>query len=152
MGNQGEMTMAHENPDLDRLREILTTARTVAVVGASADPTRPSNDIARRLQAAGYRVVPINPRESEIAGEQAYPSLRDVPHPIDIVDVFRRSEDTPPIADEAVQAGAKVFWLQLGVSNEEAARRAEAGGLTVVMDRCIGRTLVELGLASPPKS
>ena len=92
----------------------------------------------RRLQQVGYRVIPVNPRETEVLGERSYPSLSDIPVPVDIVDVFRRSEETPPIADEAATIGAKVLWLQSGISSEDAATRAEAGGLTVVMDACIG--------------
>lgn len=91
----------------------------------------------RRLQQVGYRVVPVNPRETEILGERSYASLADIPHPIDIVDVFRRAEDTPAIADEAVAVGAKALWLQSGIASEEAATRASAGGLAVVMDACI---------------
>lgn len=138
--------MPHENPSLDELRAILTNAKTIAMVGASANPERESNGIMKRLQATGYRVIPVNPRETEILGEKSYASLREVPEPIDIVDVFRRAEDTPGIADEAVSAGAKAFWLQSGISNEEAAQRAKGGGLTVIMDRCIGQTLLELGI------
>jgi predicted CoA-binding protein len=138
--------MAHQNPTLEQLRDILTQARTVAMVGASANPERESHTIMKRLLAAGYHVIPVNPREAEILGKKSYPTLKDVPEKIDIVDVFRRAEDTPPIADEAVAVGAKVLWLQLGVSNDDAARRAADGGLTVVMDRCIGRTLNELGM------
>jgi hypothetical protein len=110
------------------------------MVGASSKPEKASYGIMRKLQSVGYRVIPVNPRETEVLGEQAYPSLADVPEPIDIVDVFRRAEDTPAIADEAVKVGAKVLWLQTGVASEEAAARAEAGGLTVVMDACIGST------------
>src|SRR4051812_22713329 len=94
----------------------------------------------RKLQSAGYRVIPVNPRETEILGEHSYPSLLDVPERIDIVDVFRRPEDTPSIADDAVAIGAKALWLQTGIANEDAAGRAKAGGLTVVMDACIGAT------------
>jgi len=90
------------------------------------------------LKSAGYRVIPVNPNETEVLGERAYPSLLDVPERIDIVDVFRRSEYTPAIADDAVKLGAKALWLQSGVTNEDAAARAAAGGLTVVMDACIG--------------
>jgi predicted CoA-binding protein len=132
--------MAHRNPSDQDLKQLLTNASTVAMVGASSKPDKASYGIMRKLQSVGYRVIPINPRETEVLGEHAYPSLADVPEPIDIVDVFRRAEDTPAIADEAVKVGAKVLWLQTGVVSEEAAARAEAGGLTVVMDACIGST------------
>jgi len=94
----------------------------------------------QKMQRAGYRVIPVNPREAEILGERSYASLLDVPERIDIVDVFRRAEDTPGIADEAVTIGAKALWLQTGIVNEEAAERAKKGGLAVVMDACIGAT------------
>jgi predicted CoA-binding protein len=128
------------NPSDEQLRHILTTARTIAVVGASSDPEKDSHGIMQRLQRVGYRVIPVNPNEVEVLGERAYPSLAAVPEPVDIVDVFRRSEDTPPIADEAVTIGAKVLWLQQGITSEEAAARARAGGLDVVMDACIAAT------------
>lgn len=110
------------------------------MVGASGSADKPSHGIMRQLQSAGYRVIPVNPRESEILGERSYASLLDVPERIDIVDVFRRSEDTPPIADDAVTIGAKALWLQTGISSDDAAARAEAGGLKVVMNACIGAT------------
>jgi predicted CoA-binding protein len=94
----------------------------------------------QKLQSAGYKVIPVNPKETEILGERAYPSLLDVPERVDIVDVFRRAEDTPSIADEAVKIGAKALWLQSGIANEDAAARASAGGLMVVMNTCIGAT------------
>jgi predicted CoA-binding protein len=137
--------MPHTNPSNDELRQLLTSAKTIAMVGASANPGKPSHQIMRKLQSAGYKVIPVNPTESEILGEQAYPSLLDVAEPVDIVDVFRRSEDTPSIADDAVKIGAKALWLQSGVSNEDAAERARAGGLMVVMDTCIGATHAQLG-------
>lgn len=130
--------MAHLNPSDDELKQLLTTARTIAVVGASSNPERPSHGIMKKLLAVGYQVFPVNPRETEVLGQKAYASLSAVPEKIDIVDVFRRSEETPPIADEAVAAGAKVLWMQSGVSNEETAERAKAGGLTVVMNACVG--------------
>jgi predicted CoA-binding protein len=132
--------MPHQNPTDDQLRELLTRASTIAMVGASSNPERESHGIMQKLQSVGYKVVPVNPRETEILGERSYPSLQDVPVPIDIVDVFRRSEDTPAIADEAVAVGAKALWLQSGIANDDAAARAEAAGLTVVMDTCIGAT------------
>jgi predicted CoA-binding protein len=105
-----------------------------------------SYQIAKRLKEAGYRVIPVNPREQEVLGERAYPSLSAVPGHVDIVDVFRRAEDTPPIADEAVRIGAKALWLQSGIRSEEAGARARAGGLTVVMDACIWETHARLGI------
>ena len=132
--------MAYTNPSDAELTQLLTGANTIAMVGASSNPDKSSYGIMQKLQSVGYRVIPINPRETEVLGEQAYPSLKDVPVPIDIVDVFRRSEDTPPIADEAVAIGAKALWLQSGISNEDAATRAKADGLLVVMDQCIGAT------------
>jgi predicted CoA-binding protein len=128
------------NPSDEQLRHILTTARTIAMVGASSDPEKDSHGIMQRLQRVGYRVIPVNPNEVEVLGERAYPSLAAVPEPVDIVNVFRRSEDTPPIADEAVTIGAKVLWLQQGITSEEAAARARAGGLDVVMDACLATT------------
>ncbi len=132
--------MGHTNPSDEELRKLLTNARTIAVVGASGNPERTSHGMMQRLQRVGYKVIPVNPRETEILGERSYPSLADVPVPIDIVDVFRRSEDTPAIADEAVKVGAKALWLQTGIANQDAAARAKAGGLTVVIDACIGAT------------
>jgi len=110
------------------------------MVGASSNPDKASYGIMQKLQKVGYRVIPVNPRETEILGERSYPSLADVPERIDIVDVFRRPEDAPAIADEAVAVGAKALWLQEGIVSEDAAARAKAGGLIVVMNVCIGAT------------
>jgi len=132
--------MAHVNPSDADLTRLLTDATTIAIVGASSNPEKASYGIMRKLQTAGYRVIPVNPRETEILGERSYPSLIDVPERIDIVDVFRRAEDAPSIADEAVTIGAKALWLQTGIVSEDAAARAKAGGLAVVMDACIGAT------------
>jgi len=132
--------MPHQNPSDEQLKKILTDATTIAIVGASSNPDKASHGIMQKLQKAGYRVIPVNPSESEILGERSYPSLVDVPEPIDIVDVFRRAEDTPGIADEAATIGAKVLWLQSGISSDEAAERAARGGLVTVMDTCIGAT------------
>src|SRR3954470_7674672 len=126
--------MAHQNPPDEELRRLLADARTIAVVGASSRPDRPSHGIFERLLAAGYRVIPVNPNESVVHGQQAYASLRDIPERVDIVDVFRRPEHTRAIADDAVAIGAKVLWLQSGIWNDEAAARASAAGLGVVMD------------------
>ena len=115
----------------------LSGARTVAIVGLSKDPLRPSNFIGFYLKRHGYRVVPVNPREQEILGEKSYPSLTDIPFPVDIVDVFRRPDAVPDIAREAVAIKAKVLWLQFGVISPEGAKIATDGGLDVVMDRCM---------------
>ncbi len=141
--------MAYANPTDQELRTILTQAKTIAVVGASSNPERSSHGIMKKLQSVGYAVIPVNPREAEVLGERAYASLADIPIPVDIVDVFRRAEDTPAIADEAVAIKAKVLWLQSGIVNEEAAARAKAGGVTPVMDACIGVVHAMLGV--PPK-
>ena len=142
--------MAHQNPSDQELTQLLTDATTIAMVGASSNPDKASHGIMQKLQRAGYRVIPVNPREAEILGERSYPSLVDVPERIDIVDVFRRAEDTPAIADEAVTIGAKALWLQSGISSEDAAARATTGGLMTVMDACIGamHTLLRV----PPKT
>ncbi|PYQ92994.1 MAG: CoA-binding protein [Acidobacteria bacterium] len=142
--------MVHQNPSDQELTQLLTNATTIAVVGASSNPDRASYGIIQKLQKAGYRVIPVNPRETEILGERSYPSLADVPGHIDIVDVFRRAEDTPGIADEAVTIGATALWLQNGIVSDEAAARAKAGGLIVVMDTCIGATHSLLRI--PPKN
>src|SRR3954468_25028920 len=117
--------MAHANPSDQQLKQLLTDATTIAMVGASSDPDKASHGIMRKLQHAGYRVIPVNPHETEILGERSYPSLLDVPGRIDIVDVFRRAEDTPAIADDAVTIGAKALWLQTGIVSDEAAARAK---------------------------
>ena len=124
------------------LRSILGEAESIAVVGLSAKPHRHSHEVAAYLQARGYRVVPVNPHETEILGERAYPSLLEVPEDvrIDVVDVFRRAEHAPAIARQAVERGAKVLWLQQGIVNDEARRIAEDGGLVVIMGTCIKRT------------
>ena len=123
--------------DIRTLRHVLQTHRTLAVVGLSADWFRPSYFAAKYMQEHGYRIIPVNPKYPEILGETCYPSLKDIPHPVDIVDVFRKPADTPGIAQEAVNIGAKVLWLQLGVVNEDARAIAEKAGLTFIMDRCV---------------
>ncbi len=123
--------------DIRTLREIFARGRTVAVVGLSADWFRPSYFAAKYLQEHGFRVVPVNPRYTQILGERCYPSLGAIPHPIDIVDVFRKSSECAPIAEETLRIGAPVLWLQLGVLNPEAEAIAARAGVTVVVDRCI---------------
>ena len=134
----------------EEIREILTSVKTIALVGASPDPTRPSNDVMAFLMRQGYNVHPVNPFAGveEIHGRKVYASLADVPEPIDMVDVFRRSEDAGPVCDEAIEVGAGVVWMQLGIVNEAGAHRAEEAGLRVVMDRCPKIEWRRLGLPS----
>jgi predicted CoA-binding protein len=122
----------------ERLR-LLTTNHTIAMVGLSADPMRPSHFAAIYMQSAGYDIIPVNPRYAgeTILGQTVYASLAEIPRPVDIVDVFRRAEEVPALAQSAIAIGAKVLWMQLGVVNEEAARLAREAGLEVVMDRCV---------------
>ena len=123
--------------DIETLRRILGTCRVIAVVGLSADWFRPSYFAASYMQSHGYRIIPVNPRYETILGERCYPSLRDIPDKVDMVDVFRRSEDVLPIAQDAVGIGARVLWQQLGVRNLEADALARDNGLDSVMDRCV---------------
>jgi len=124
-------------PSGDSIRDLLTRSKVVAVVGLSSKPHRPSYGVARYLQSVGYRILPVNPNEKEVLGEKCYARLEDVPMKVDIVDVFRRSEFVPPVVDTAIAIGAKAVWMQEGVVHEEAAARARAAGLEVVMDRCL---------------
>jgi len=123
--------------DINTLRRILHESRTLAVVGLSADWFRPSYFAAKYMQEHGYRIIPVNPKYESILGEKCYKSLRDIPEKVDLVDVFRKSNDVMPIAEEAIAIGAKVLWQQLGVKNEAAAAKARAAGLEAVMDRCV---------------
>ncbi|ENO78710.1 putative CoA-binding protein [Thauera sp. 27] len=123
--------------DIQTLRRVLRETRTIAVVGLSADWFRPSYFAAKYMQEHGYRIIPVNPKYAEILGEKCYPDLASIPEPVDMVDVFRKSADALPIAEQAIAIGAKSLWLQIGVINEEAKQKAEAAGLTVVMDRCV---------------
>jgi predicted CoA-binding protein len=123
--------------DINTLRRILKEARTIAVVGLSAEWHRPSYFAAKYMQEHGYRVIPVNPKYGEVLGEKCFASLRDIKEKVDIVDVFRKTQDVPPIAEDAIAIGARVLWQQLGVRNEAAAARARAAGLEAVMDRCV---------------
>ena len=123
--------------EADVIAKILNEARTVAVVGLSSRPDRPSYGVAKYLKSAGFRIIPVNPEETEVLGERAYAKLEDVPEKIDVVDVFRRPEFVPEIVDSAIRVGAKAVWMQQGVVNEPAAERARQAGLAVVMDRCM---------------
>jgi hypothetical protein len=122
---------------MKQVADILRVCRTIAVVGLSAKRYRPSYGVAEYMQRAGYRIIPVNPHETEVLGEKCYPDVESVPEPIDIVDIFRRSEFVPEIVEAAIRKGAKAIWMQEGVIHEEAARRAKEAGLAVVMDRCI---------------
>jgi predicted CoA-binding protein len=122
---------------MNRAAEVLRSARTIAVVGLSSKRWRPSYGVAEYMQRAGYRIIPVNPREREILGETSYPDLDSIPGEVDIVDIFRRSEYVPEIVEAAIRKGAKAVWMQEGVVHEEAAHRAEDAGLVVAMDRCI---------------
>ena len=123
--------------DIETLRRILATNRTIAVVGLSADWYRPSYFAAKYMQEHGYRIIPVNPKYTEILGERCHASLLDIPDKVDMVDVFRRTDDVPPIARQAVEIGAKTLWQQLGVVSDEADRIARDAGLDSVMDRCV---------------
>jgi predicted CoA-binding protein len=123
--------------DDDELKEMLLSTKVIATVGASTNDEKPSYWIFAYLKAKGYRMIPVNPNATELQGEKVYPDLASVPVKVDVVQVFRRPEDVPPIAEDAIRIGAKVLWLQKGIINHEAERMAEAAGLKVVMDRCM---------------
>ena len=143
--------MIHDSYPDSLIRKILREVKVIAMVGASADWTRPSYFAMKYLQPKGYRIIPVNPKEAgtEILGEKVYASLREIPEPVDMVDIFRASNAAGPIAEEAIDIGAKVLWMQFGVRNDEAAKRAEEAGLTVIMNRCpkieYGRLSGEIG-------
>jgi predicted CoA-binding protein len=121
----------------DVVAQILRGAKTIAVVGLSSNPMRASHGVAEYLKAAGYRIIPVNPNETEVLGEKAYARLEDIPEPVDIVDVFRRAEEVQGVADGAIAIGAKVLWMQLGIENAEAAEKARGAGLMVVENACL---------------
>jgi predicted CoA-binding protein len=122
----------------EELIEIYTTIHTIAVVGATDNPGKPSHDIPAYLQKEGYKIIPVNPTINKALGEKVYPSLRDIPEPIDVVDIFRRAEFVSAIVDDAIAIGAKIIWMQTGIVSQEAAEKARAAGLQVVMDMCMG--------------
>lgn len=132
--------------DTDRLRRILKETRTIATVGFSRHPHKPSHSVPRYLMHHGYRVIPVNPGADEILGEKAYPSVDEVPVPIDLVQIFRPSDQVGPHVEAAIEAGAKFIWMQQGIVNQQAAERARAAGLEVVMDRCMMVDHRRLGL------
>ena len=125
------------DPGGDVVTRILREAKTIAVVGLSSNAMRASHGVAEYLKGAGYRIIPVNPNETEVLGEKAYGRLEDVPEPVDIVDVFRRAEEVPGVAESAIAIRAKVLWMQLGIENAEAAEKARAAGLVVVEDACL---------------
>ena len=129
--------MTFENPSREHIKELLANAGNIAVVGLSDKPDRTSYMVSAAMQSRGYRIIPVNPNADEILGEKCYASLSDISEPVDIVNVFRRADQVVPVAEEAVKIGAKVFWLQLEIVNEEAGRIASDAGLEVIMDRCI---------------
>ena len=132
------------NPSTEEIRDLLERIKTIAVVGLSASPGRPSHGVARALQGFGYRIIPVNPAVTEVLGEKAYPSLHALPEPVDLVDVFRESSHVAGIVDDCIALKLPALWLQDGVMDEAAALRARAAGLTVVMDRCIYRDYLQL--------
>lgn len=127
-------------PTDDELRAIYADTKTIAVVGASGDPEKPAFTIPKYLQQQGFKIIPVSPKGGELHGEKVAASLAEIMEPVDVVDVFRPAEEAPGIAKEAIELGAKVLWLQLGISSDEAAEIAEGAGLKVVMDRCMGAT------------
>lgn len=136
--------MPFSNPNPEEIRALLKQVKTIAVVGLSPRPDRPSHTVARALQRFGYRIVPVRPAVDAVLGEKAYARLADIPFPVDLVDVFRAPEHVPAIVEAAIAIGAKAIWLQEGVVHAEAAARAQAAGLTVVMDRCIYKDYIAL--------
>ncbi len=126
------------------LRNILTSVHTVAPVGASPNPEKPSHEIFRYLAEAGYNMIPVNPTVPEVLGRKSYPDLKSVPEKIDVVQVFRKPEDVPAVVEQAIEVGARVVWMQEGIVNQQAAERAERAGLKVVMDRCMMKTHMRL--------
>lgn len=132
--------------DADDMKQLLEETRTIAVVGLSPRPERPSYGVARYLIAMGYKVIPVNPTVDEVLGLKSYPDLQSIPEPVDVVDIFRRSEHVPPIVEQAIAIGAKAVWMQLGVMHAEAAAQAEAVGLAVVMNRCMSIEHQRLGI------
>ena len=141
-----------DNEQEQKIRDILTSANIVASVGVSSNPQKESYGVVSYLHEQGYTIIPVNPTASEIMGKKAYPSLSDIPDKVDVVQVFRKPEDVPPVVDEAIKIGAKVVWMQEGIVNEEAAKKAEEAGLQVVMDTCMRAAHRYLKLGPKPGS
>lgn len=136
MNDSDEMT-GWENPGSSEIKSILDNSKTIAVVGLSSKPDRASNEVARYLQKQGYEIIPVNPRETEILGQKAYPDLTSIGRKVDIVDVFRKAQDTPPIVEEAIKCGAGCVWLQLGIISKESYDLATKAGVPIVMNACM---------------
>ena len=132
-----ECDYPEKNASNDEIKEILENYKTVAVVGLSTDPSKPSYRVAEYLKNNGYKIIPVNPGAKEILGEKSYPDLKSIPEKVEIVDIFRKPEAIPPVVDEAIKIGAKAVWMQLGLCHTEAAENARKAGLTVVMNKCI---------------
>jgi len=132
-----------KNPGAEERCALLRRVKTIAVVGLSPNPARPSHGVARALQERGYTIVPVHPTADEVLGQKAYRRLSDVPVPIDLVDVFRKAEEVAPVVEECIDLGLKTIWIQEGIVNEPAARRAQEAGMMVIMDRCIWRDLLQ---------
>jgi predicted CoA-binding protein len=133
-----------ENPSAEARRALLKRVKSIAVVGLSPDPSRPSHEVARAMREFGFRIVPVHPLATEVLGERAYRRLSDIPSPVDLVNVFRRAQFIDAVVDECLALGLKALWIQEGIVNEAAAQRAREGGMVVVMDRCIYRDYKQL--------
>jgi predicted CoA-binding protein len=131
------MMTSETETEAETIARILNTAQTIAVVGITDDPEKPSNRVPKYLKSVGYRIIPVTAKHDEVLGQKAYPTLADIPEPVDVVQLIVRSEYTPPYVDQAIAIGAKAIWMQLGISHEEAAERARAAGLDVVMNHCM---------------
>jgi uncharacterized protein len=140
--------MSHLNPGPDEIRQMLRSIHSIAVIGLSPKPTRPSFRVAQAMQSHGYRIIPVRPLVKEVLGEPAWPDLESLPFAVDLVDVFRAPEHVPAIVDSCIELGLPRLWLQDGVIHEEAAQRARAAGITVVMNRCLWRDYNQLGVAN----
>lgn len=137
MKNKSPDEAGWENPPREDIRHIIGNSRTIAVVGLSSKADRASNRVARYLVGQGYEVIPVNPREDEILGRKSYPDLTSIGRPVDIVDIFRKGEDTPPIVREAIACGTRSIWLQLGIVSKESYKLARSAGIPIVMDACL---------------
>jgi predicted CoA-binding protein len=142
--------MKRTRPRIDEIRKLYEETSTIAVVGASPDPAKRANVIPAYLQSQGYRIIPVNPRRDEIFGEACYPTLLDIPDPVDVVDVFRPAAEAPDVAHNAVAIGAHALWLQVGIVSEEAERIAREGGLVFIEDHCMGQMHAMVGLGPGP--